>query len=139
MSPHSLKQLSVFVSMSTGMSVSASRKVKICSYMQQSLKYIDVYFIVNCIMCYMSYSLAVFITILYWSLLYNGGPHPSYINLYVHGLQAFSIIILGVWSLLFSFYRVCLLWLTYLCQIKSGILKKCGLHFLSLLFMSYLM
>jgi len=48
---------------------------------------------VNCIMCYMSYSLAVFITILYWSLLYDGGPHPSYINLYVHGLQGLFVVV----------------------------------------------
>lgn len=48
---------------------------------------------VCCIFCYMSYTLAVFITILYWSLLYNGGSHPSYINLYVHGLQGLFVVI----------------------------------------------
>lgn len=36
---------------------------------------------------------AVFITILYWSLLYDGGPHPSYKDLYVHGLQGLFVVI----------------------------------------------
>ena len=36
------------------------------------------------------YNNAVFITILYWSLLYEADGPPSYTNLYVHGLQVSS-------------------------------------------------
>jgi len=39
------------------------------------------------------YTNAVFITVLYWSLLYDGGPHPSYKNLYIHGLQGLFVVI----------------------------------------------
>ena len=38
-------------------------------------------------LCYLFYNAAVFITLLYWTMLYESGS-PSYINLYVHGLQA---------------------------------------------------
>lgn len=36
---------------------------------------------------YIFYTLAVFITILYWSMLYDSSSPPSYTNLFVHGLQ----------------------------------------------------
>ena len=39
-------------------------------------------------MVYIFYTLAVFITILYWSMLYDSSSSPSYDNLFVHGLQA---------------------------------------------------
>ena len=39
---------------------------------------------------YIFYTLAVFITILYWSMLYDSSSPPSYTNLFVHGLQATS-------------------------------------------------
>ena len=44
-------------------------------------------FAVCLISCYLFYNAAVFITLLYWTLLYESGA-PSYFNLYVHGLQA---------------------------------------------------
>ena len=42
-------------------------------------------------MIYIFYTLAVFITILYWSMLYDSSEPPTYINLFVHGLQATPI------------------------------------------------
>ena len=44
-------------------------------------------FVVSWLSSLLFYTNAVFITVLYWSLLYDGGPHPSYKNLYIHGLQ----------------------------------------------------
>jgi len=42
--------------------------------------------------CYFFYNAAVFITLLYWTMLYESGS-PSYINLYVHGLQGLFVFI----------------------------------------------
>ena len=41
------------------------------------------------LLCYIFYTAAVFITLLFWTMLYEAseGP-PTYFNLYVHGLQA---------------------------------------------------
>jgi len=42
--------------------------------------------------CYLFYNAAVFITLLYWTMLYESGS-PSYINLYVHGLQGLFVLV----------------------------------------------
>ena len=44
-------------------------------------------------MVYIFYTLAVFITILYWWMLYDSSSPPSYSNLFVHGLQATPILL----------------------------------------------
>jgi len=49
---------------------------------------------VSWLFCYIFYTAAVFITLLYWTMLYevSEGP-PTYFNLYVHGLQGLFVII----------------------------------------------
>merc|ERR1711971_114933 len=42
---------------------------------------------------YVFYTLAVFITILYWSMLFEPNSPVTYINLFVHGLQGLFVIV----------------------------------------------
>ena len=94
------------------------------------------WYLASVLKTYMSHNLAVFITILYWSLLYEGGKAPSYINLYVHGLQA-SELLKSEWDdFIGMIYRVCLFFLTNGFPTENGILRNYGQASHSPLFMS---
>ena len=43
---------------------------------------------ISWILTTMTHSMAVFITAMFWSMLYDWSEPPSYSNLFVHGLQA---------------------------------------------------
>ena len=40
----------------------------------------------------MAYTMAVFITIMYWSMLFGWDSAPTYANVFIHGLQVFLLV-----------------------------------------------
>ena len=100
------------------------------------------------LLCYIFYTAAVFITLLFWTMLYEAseGP-PTYFNLYVHGLQArfwitctfANILTSTLLHIIIILFRACLLSLISLSQTDSGTLKRYGHVSLLVLLMLYSM